>query len=147
MRRVVAALVLLSGVGVAGCSMFSYGHFDPLATGQAFDDSQKRFNRLVRWGQWEKAAEMVATDDREAFLAVGRTLTDVRFTDWDVTALEMGEKFETAQVEVRIEGYRQSDMTQHEVRMLQEWSHADGVSSPWVVRPHLDEIAGAFAAR
>ena len=58
MRRLVAALVLLSGVGLAGCSMFSYGHFDPLATGQAFDDSQKRFNRLVRWGQRPRTAKL-----------------------------------------------------------------------------------------
>ena len=145
MRRLLVALLLLVGVALPGCSMFSYGQLDPLASGQAFDDAQTRFNRLVRWGQWEKASEMVATEDREAFLAAGRALGDVRFTDWDVTVLEMGKGLETAHVEVRIEGYHPSTLVQHEARFVQEWQRLEGVTSPWVVKPHLDELTLKFA--
>jgi hypothetical protein len=147
MRRLVAALLLAATAGLSGCMLFSYGQFDPLSSGRAFDDAQLRFNRLVRWGQWEKASEMVAAEEREAFLAVGKALGDVRFTDWDVTTLEMGDGFANAHLEVRIEGYRPTTLMHHEVRMVQEWERLEGVSSTWVVRPRLDELSLAFAGR
>jgi|GEM_PF-4517818 len=148
MRVLVAAIALAAGVAaLPGCTLFSYGQFDPLSSGRAFDDAQRRFNRLVRWGQWEKAAELVASDQRQAFLDLGRVIADVRFTDWDVTVLEMGENFETAHLEVRIEGYRPTTLTQHEVVMVQAWERLDGVSSTWVVRPRLEELRLAFAGR
>jgi hypothetical protein len=127
--------------------LFSYGQFDPLSSGRAFDDTQTRFNRLVRWGQWEKAAEMVASEQREEFLAVGKALADVRFTDWDVAAMEMGDGFSTAELVIRIEGYRPTTLMHHEVRMVQEWERLEGVTSPWVVRPRLDELTLAFVGR
>jgi hypothetical protein len=147
MRRLVAALLLAASTALPGCMLFSYGQFDPLSSGRVFDDTQLRFNRLVRWGQWEKAAEMVATDRREEFLTVGKALADVRFTDWDVAAMEMGKGFTTAEVVVRIEGYRPTTLMHHEVRMVQEWERLEGVSSPWVVRPRLDELTLAFVGR
>jgi hypothetical protein len=147
MRRLAAALLLAASTALPACSMFSYGQFDPIASGRAFDDAQVRFNRLVRWGQWQKAAEMVAVDQREEFLKVGQALGDVRFTDWDVTTLEMEKGLMKATVEIRIEGYRPTTMMQHEVRMVQEWERLEGVTSPWVVRPRLDELALAFARR
>jgi hypothetical protein len=147
MRRLLAALVLAATTALPGCMLFSYGQFDPLSSGRAFDDAQVRFNRLVRWGQWEKASEMVARDQREEFLKVGKALADVRFTDWDVTTLEMGEGFSKATVEIRIEGYRPTTLMGHEVRMVQEWERLEGVSSPWVVRPRLDELTLAFVGR
>ena len=147
MRRLVAALLLVAGTALPGCSLFSYGQFDPLSSGQAFDDAQVRFNRLVRWGQWEKAAELVASDRREEFLTVGKALADVRFTDWDVTMLEMEDGLAKATVEIRIEGYRPTTLMHHEVRMVQEWERLEGVSSPWVVRPRLDELTLAFVGR
>lgn len=147
MRRLVAACLLAATAALPGCMLFSYGQFDPLSSGRAFDDTQLRFNRLVRWGQWEKASEMVAAEDRDAFLAVGKALGDVRFTDWDVAVLEMGDGLEKAYLEVRIEGYRPANLMHHEVRMAQEWERLEGVSSPWVVRPRLDELSLAFAGR
>ncbi|HEX2484632.1 MAG TPA: hypothetical protein VHQ66_05005 [Myxococcota bacterium] len=147
MRRLVAALVLATSTALPGCSMINYGQFDPLASGRAFDDTQVRFNRLVRWGQWKKAAEMVAVDQREEFLTVGQALTDVRFTDWDVVTMEMGDGLEKATVEVRIEGYRDSTLTHHAAVMVQEWERLEGVTSPWVVRPRLDELKLAFVGR
>ena len=59
----------------------------------------------------------------------------------------MGKGFETAHLEVRIEGYRPSTLMQHEVRMVQEWQRLEGVTSPWVVRPRLDELTLAFTGR
>jgi hypothetical protein len=147
MRRLVAALLLAASTALPGCMLFSYGQFDPLSSGRAFDDAQVRFNRLVRWGQWEKAAEMVASEQREEFLAVGRALSDVRFTDWDVATMEMGEGFSTAELVIRIEGYRPTTLMHHEVRMVQEWERLEGVTSPWVVRPRLDELTLAFVGR
>jgi hypothetical protein len=147
MRRLVAALLLAASTALPGCMLYSYGQFDPLSSGRAFDDAQLRFNRLVRWGQWEKASEMVASEEREGFLAVGRALSDVRFTDWDVATMEMADGFASAEVVIRIEGYRPQTLMHHEVRMVQAWERLEGVSSPWVVRPRLDELTLAFVGR
>lgn len=147
MRSLVAALVLAATTALPGCMLFSYGQFDPLSSGRAFDDTQVRFNRLVRWGQWEKAAEMVASEKREEFLAVGQALADVRFTDWDVAAVDMGEGFSSAELVIRIEGYRPATLMHHEARMVQQWERLEGVSSPWVVRPKLDDLTVAFVGR
>jgi hypothetical protein len=147
MRHALAALLLAATTVAPGCWFVSYGKIDPLSSGAAFDDAQRRFTQLVRWGQWEKASEMVAPDSRSRFAEVMKSLSDVRFTDWEIVQLEMGEGFHTAHVVVRVAGYRESTLTHHEARMAQEWERKDGISSHWIVRPALDEVQGAFAQR
>lgn len=146
MKRALAA-VLMSAVAVlsSGC-LWSHGQLDVLGTGTAFDESQLRFSRLVRWGHWEMASAMVAEDQREHFIEVMRGLGDVKFTDWEVTLLDVAKGFDTARVEIRLEGYRQSSLMHSEAVMVQEWERIPSIESQWVVRPDLDAVARAFAA-
>jgi hypothetical protein len=148
MRNVLAAVLLAASATLStGCWFFSYGQVDLLSSGWAFDETQERFNRLVRWGHWEMAVPMVAEDERERFTQVMRSLRDVRFTDWDVLVVDMSKGFDTAHVEVRLEGYRETTLTQGESVMVQDWERHQGLESEWVVRPNLDAVAAAFAAR
>ncbi len=148
MRNVLAALLLAASATLqTGCWFFSYGQLDLLSSGWAFDEKQERFNRLVRWGHWEMAVPMVAEDQRERFTEVMRSLEGVRFTDWDVLVVDMAKGFDTAHVEVRLEGYRETTLMQHESVMVQDWERRQGIESDWVVRPDLDAVAAAFAAR
>jgi hypothetical protein len=148
MRNVLAALLLAASAALSsGCWFFSYGQVDLLASGWEFDETQERFNRLVRWGHWEMAVPLVAEDQRERFIEVMRKLEGVRFTDWDVLVVDMAQGFGTAHVEVRLEGYRESTLTQVESVMIQEWEKHQGLESKWLVRPDLEAVAAAFAAR
>jgi hypothetical protein len=59
---------------------------------------------------------------------------------------DVAKGFDTARVEVRIEGYRQSSLMHYEAVMVQEWERIPSIESEWVVRPDMDAVARAFAA-
>jgi hypothetical protein len=146
MKRALAALLLTaSAVLNAGC-LWSHGQVDILGTGTAFDETQERFSRLVRWGHWEMASAIVADDQRDHFIEVMQRLEDVKFTDWEILLMDVATGFDTARVEVRLEGYRQSTLMHYEAVMVQEWERIPSVDSQWVVRPDVDAVARAFAA-
>ena len=146
MRNAFATLLLaLSAVLPSGC-LFSHGQFDLLGTGTAFDETQERFSRLVRWGHWQMAVPLVAEDEREHFVEAMRKLEGVKFTDWEVLDVEVATGFDTAHAEIRLEGYRESTLTTAEAVMVQEWQRIQGIESEWVVRPNLDSLVVAFAA-
>jgi len=142
-RLTLACLLLLATAPLGGC-MISHGMFDPLSAGSALDESQLRFSRLVRWQQWEKAAEMVHPDARDDFEKMMRALNGVQFTDWELTEVDVAEDFETAHVEILIEGYSPRTMINHQAIMVQEWERMSTVTHGWVVSPHLDALADKF---
>jgi hypothetical protein len=144
MKTTLAALLLAAATLTTGC-LFSHGQFDLLGSGTAFDESQERFSRLVRWGYWEKAAEMVAPEDREHFLEAMSSLGDIKFTDWEVVVMDVAKGFHTADVDVRLEGYRESTLIHYEGVMTQHWELKDAVRGSWMVRPDVDGLVVAFA--
>jgi hypothetical protein len=144
MRNAFAALLLAaSAVFSSGC-LFSHGQFDLLGTGTAFDETQERFSRLVRWGHWEMAIPLVAEDQRDHFSEVMRELDDVKFTDWEIINVDVATGFDTARAEIRLEGYRESTLMTAEAVMVQEWERIQGIESEWVVRPDLEALRIAF---
>jgi hypothetical protein len=146
MKRALAALLLSAVCSTTGC-LWSHGQLDLLGTGTAFDETQMRFSRLVRWGHWEMASQIVAEDQRDHFIEVMSSLGDVKFTDWEIMITDVAKGFDTARVEVRIEGYRQSSLMHYEAVMVQEWERIPSIESEWVVRPDMDAVARAFAAK
>jgi hypothetical protein len=147
MRNAIAALLLAAtSLFGTGC-IWSYGQLDVTGAGEAFDDSYERFTRLVRWGHWEMATELVAEDQREPFIDAMRALGDVKFTDWEVMNLDVGDGFKTAHVEVRLEGYRQATLETFSAVMVQEWESSGEMKGTWHVRPDLTSISAAFAAK
>jgi hypothetical protein len=147
MRNAFAALLLaVSSVLSSGC-LFSHGQFDPMGAGTSFDETQERFNRLVRWGHWQMAAELVADDQREHFIEAMSTLDDVKFTDWEIVVQDVAKGFATAHLEVRLEGYRKSNLVYYEGVLAQDWTCLQGVQSKWVVRPDVDALSVAFVGR
>jgi hypothetical protein len=146
MRNVLATLLLAASALLPTGCLFSHGQFDLLGTGTAFDETQERFSRLVRWGHWQMAVPLVAEDQRDHFTEVMSKLDDVKFTDWEIITVEVATGFDTAYAAIRLEGYRESNLMQAEAVMTQEWERIQGIESEWVVRPNLDSLAVAFAA-
>ncbi len=140
--RMASAVLLCSLLGLTGC-LWSYGQFDPLHRGDAFDEAQKRFTRMIRWGQIEKAASYVAEDAREQFLADAPALQGVRFTDYEVLVIDLEDGLRTGTVEVLFYGYRMPVMVEKTVAMTQEWEHGDG---NWRVRPTIEDLRGNFGS-
>jgi len=147
MRRLIILSALVMLVAPLGGCMYSHGQIDVLQHGDSFDDAQTRFSRLVKWGAWQKAVPMVSPDSREEFAAVMEGLADVKFTDWEILVLDMGDGFQTATVEVLLEGFRESTLTHHTAVMTQEWERVDTVLATWQVKPDLTQVAAAFLGR
>jgi hypothetical protein len=147
MRRLaILCLLALLVVPLGGC-VFSHGQIDLLQHGDSFDKAQTRFSRLVKWGAWQKAVPMVSPDAREEFVDVMQGLSGVKFTDWEVLVLDMGAGFQTATVEIRLEGFRESTLTHHAAIMTQEWTRVDTVMATWQVEPDLTQVAANFLGR
>lgn len=147
MRRLIilSAFVLL--VAPLGGCIFSHGQVDVLQHGDAFDEAQTRFSRLVKWGAWQKAVPMVAPDSREEFIAVMEGLAGIKFTDWEILVLDMGRGLQTATVEVRLEGFRETTLTHHSAVMTQEWERVDTLMATWQVKPDMTQVAANFLGR
>lgn len=147
MRRLVILSLLALLVAPLGGCVFSHGQLDLLQHGDSFDEAQTRFSRLVKWGAWQKAVPMVAPDAREEFVDVMQGLSDVKFTDWEILVLDMGAGFETATVEILLEGFRETTLTHHAAIMTQEWERVDTVMATWQVKPDLTQVAANFLGR
>ena len=145
MTRILAALLIAASTLTSGC-IWSYGMFDLTGSGTTFDEAQQRFNQLIRWGEWDMASSLVAEDQREHFLEVMQSLHDVRFTDWENLTVDMHDGFKSAEVLIRLEGYRQTTLVHYQADLRQDWERLDGVERQWVVRPDVDSLAVAFAA-
>jgi hypothetical protein len=146
MRLVTLCLFVVLMAPLGGC-VFSHGQIDLLQHGDSFDEAQTRFSRLVKWGHWQKAVPMVVPEAREEFVEVMNDLRGVKFTDWEILVLDMGKGFETATVEVYLEGFRESTLTHHAAVMTQNWERVDAVMSTWQVRPDLKQVSANFLGR
>jgi hypothetical protein len=90
---------------------------------------------------------MVAPDSREEFIDVMEGLAGIKFTDWEIIVLDMGRGFQTATVEVRLEGFRETTLTHHSAVMTQEWERVDTLMATWQVKPDMTQVAANFLGR
>ncbi len=140
MARAGAAGLALLLTGILGCPAPLVDWVDHP---DSLDFSQRRYNQLVRWGEFERSSRYVHPDAREAYLAAAPSLTDVRFTDYEVTHFELDESLEKAQVIVSFSGYSMASMIERKTSMRQEWVR-DPDSMEWHVRPSLDGFSQAL---
>ena len=99
-----------------------------------FHDVQRRYTRLVRFSDWEKAGRYVAPDTRSAFRSETTALGDLRFSDYEIDDVES--KGDTATAHVTYTGWRASSPILVTYVEEQLWDFEDGA---WVVRPRLEE--------
>jgi hypothetical protein len=133
----VAALALAPSMGCAALS-------DPLNRGGDFRDTQQRFTQYVRWGDFNRASEFVHPEQREQFLALAPELSEIRFTDYEIRDVQIGEGVRQATADVRYTGYRLSGLIERHVDVRQEWERDP---SGWRVRMDLDRIRQALDGR
>jgi hypothetical protein len=101
-----------------------------------FHESHKRYTRLMRFTDFDRARSFVAPDARQAFHARTDSLRDIHFTDYAVQEIENGKT--SATVTVQYTGYRSSSPVVITFSEEQLWELADNT---WTVRPTLEEHA------
>jgi hypothetical protein len=101
-----------------------------------FKDSQRRYTRLMRYTDFDRARAFVAVDAKDDFRETTEGLRDIRFTDYEIQEIESDGKSGTVTVEYS--GYRASSPT---VVTLSEEQHWELAGNTWIVRPTLAENA------
>jgi len=115
---------------------------DPLNKEDDFRRLQRRFTAYVRWGKVHEASTFVVEDQRQEFLQLAPELSDIRFTDYEITRLEYDK--ETAQVDVTLRGYRLATPVERIVHLAQSWEKTDDTG--WQVRLELAELKAGLGS-
>ncbi len=124
-----ACLALLGAIG--GCATTRTRTVD-------FEDAHKRYTRLIRWSDFDKAKEFVALDEQEAFTEHTRALGNVRFMDYDIVSVDLDPEAKEATVVVSYSAYRRSAPAAVAIEEEQKWWR-DEEENAWRVRSKFEE--------
>jgi len=134
-RRTLAALA--AALLGAGCA----GFWSVADTDGSFVDAVRTYTKMVRWGEYERAAAFVAPDKRERFTEITRDLEGYRFTDYELGPVRYGEAGAHARVHVTYRYYDEATLVEEVIEEEQTW-RSDGFES-WHVEPAFDGLPGA----
>jgi hypothetical protein len=104
-----------------------------------FEDTQERFTQCIRWGNFEEASQYLDPGLRARFMAFSPELSDLRFSDYEITRVDIGEELLTASVEVRFTGYRLSMPVERTVNLVEEWTR-DEETGVWTVKLDIEKL-------
>ena len=120
--RIPTGILLAVLFGISGCLS---AITDPLDRRGEFKDTQTKFTQYVRWGRFQEAAKFIDPELREEFMSCAPEFSDLRFSDYEITRVDIGEGLQSASVEVRYTGYllnmpfeRSVDLTEEPARLL-----------------------------
>ena len=138
--RIPTGILLAVLLGLSGCSsMIS----DPLDRRGQFEETQEAFTQYVRWGRFEEASRFVDPEMREQFMSCAPEFSDLRFSDYEITEIDMGEGLKSASVQVRYTGYRLSMPVEKTVSLTEEWTR-DEATGAWTVKPDIEKLRGTM---
>ncbi len=116
---------------------------DPFNREDDFRRLQKRFTQYVRWGKVHEASSFVVEEQRAEFLELAPELTDIRFTDYEITQLEYDD--DSAHVDVTLRGYRLSTPVEKIVQLGQDWEKSEDTGA-WQVRLELAQLRSGLGS-
>src|SRR5262245_16668849 len=138
-QRFVCLLALTGLLSAAAC----VNPLDPFGKEDEFRRMQKRFTQYVRWGKVHEASSFVVEDQRAEFLALAPELSDIRFTDYEITQLDYDK--DSAHVDVTLRGYRLSQAVEKIVQLNQVWEKSK-TTDRWQVRLELAQLRSGLGA-
>ncbi|MEN8182510.1 MAG: hypothetical protein ABFS46_08245 [Myxococcota bacterium] len=131
MRRSLALLGALSLL--LGCATI-----DPWGHQRSLEDAQRSYTQMVRWGDFLKASAFVDPELADGFLDDAESLSTVRFTDYEIGALDMKDDKASATVRVEYQAYHTATLLEGTLRETQDWYFEGG---KWRVRPTLAALS------
>ena len=140
MMRMPIGILLVALFGISGClSMIT----DPLDRRGQFKDTQTKFTQYVRWGKFEEASKFVDPEIREQFMSYAPDFSDLRFSDYEITSVDIEDGLQSASVDVRFTSYRLSMPFERSVALTEEWTR-DGETGQWTVKLDLAKLHDAL---
>jgi hypothetical protein len=122
------------------------GYMSRAGRTQRVREAADSFGHDFRWGRFEKAAERVHPDRREAFRALATELDGrVRFTGFEIESVELGLVRGEATVSASFTLYRLPSIEETTLRERQQWRF-DTVRRRWLLEPNLALYRGDAAA-
>jgi len=109
------------------------------------ENSQKRYVRFLRWGEYGSAAYLVAEDVREEWLDEVKGFREVRFADYDVIDTDINELQTEATIVVKYEAFHLARLVTYGWSERQLWKR-DLLSGAWTVTPDLEGMRTALVA-
>jgi hypothetical protein len=134
--RIPTGIFLAVLLGISGCeTMIS----DPLDRRGDFKDTQVKFTQYVRWGKFEEASRFVDPEMREEFMSCAPKSSDLRFSDYEITRIDIGDEIKSASVDVRYTVYRLSMPFERAVDLTEEWTR-DEETGVWTVKVDIKKL-------
>lgn len=128
-----ALAAFLLGSGCA--SLGSFRHRDDL------EETQRKYVRLLRWGEYDAASLFVADEARPAFREQIPTLQNVRFSDYEIVDTQLNDAVDEAEILVSYRAYHMSRMIEHSWSERQTWERE---GSQWRITPDMDGLRSAL---
>jgi hypothetical protein len=98
-----------------------------------FELAQRKYSQSVRWARFDKAGSFVAPEDFNDFRAQAAAFGDVRFTDYVIRQVEMGDDGRSATAQVTYYAYLRTQPVAVAVDEQQQWFREEG-GRAWRVR-------------
>ncbi len=133
-------LVAVLALGLCGCQVLGYlspKFLVPMNRKEAVTEQTEAFATNLRWGRYDAAAAHVEPQQRIEFLKLVRDpRAPVRFTDWEVLAVELGPGMTEATALVHFKLHRLPSMTEIEIADEQTWRY-EASRLRWFLVPKL----------
>lgn len=134
--RIPVGILLAFLLGSAGCMSLID---DPLGRRDDFKATQVKFTQYVRWGKFEEASRFVDPGMRDEFMSCAPKFSDIRFTDYEITRVDIGNEIRSASVDVRYTVYRLSQPFERSVNLTEEWTR-DEETGVWTVKVDIQKL-------
>ncbi len=95
----------------------------------SFDERIYLYGRLLRWKEYEGAANMIKHQDESSVEIDFDAYKDLRITDYEVKKVVMGDELKTAEVEAEIDYYFETTSSVETVRDKQSWWYNEKVEN------------------
>ena len=134
--RIPTGILLVVLFGISGClARFT----DPLDRRGTFEDTQTKFTQYVRWGKFEQASQFVDPEIRAEFMSYAPEFSDLRFSDYEITRVDIQDGVRSASVDVRFTAYRLSMPFERSVDLTEEWKR-DEATGLWTVKLDIRKL-------
>jgi hypothetical protein len=130
------AILLAVLFGISGCLA---SITDPLDRRGSFEATQTKFTQYVRWGKFDKASQFVDPENRDEFMSYAPEFSDLRFSDYEITRIDIQDGVRSASVDVRITAYRLSMPFERSVDLTEEWTRNEATGL-WTVKVDIRKL-------
>jgi hypothetical protein len=142
--RIMAALMVMSLAMGLGCAS---SLADPTGRYNSLEEAQRRYTKLIRWGEIKRASLYVEPELRDEFVSYASVFEQIRITDTDTDEIRLDAGESSASIDVIYHGYSNATFVEKRIFETQQWTRHDGMQNVWLVKPEIAELAGAFVGK